>query len=57
MELSSESREVMVTAIWGAAVMAIITVGAEAAAITRVGGIVAMGGDFNLRPFRRGRLS
>jgi len=35
----------MVTAIWGAAVVAIITVGAEAAATTMVGGIIAIGGD------------
>jgi len=53
MELSSKSRAVtvMVTAIWGAAVGAIITVGAEAAATTMVGGIIAIGGDFNLPPF------
>jgi hypothetical protein len=45
MELSSKSRAatVMVTAIWGAAVVAIITVGAEAT--TMVGGIMAIGGD------------
>ena len=49
MELSSKSRAV--TAIWGAAVGAIITVGAEAAATTMVGGIIAIGGDFNLPPF------
>ena len=30
--------------------MAIITVGAEAAATTMAGGIIAIGGDFNLRP-------
>jgi hypothetical protein len=35
----------MVMAIWGAAVVAIITVGAEAAATTMVGGIIAIGGD------------
>jgi len=47
MELSSKSRAatVMVTAIWGAAVVGIITVGAEAAATTMVGGIIAIGGD------------
>jgi len=49
MELSSKSRAV--TAIWGAAAGAIITVGAEAAATTIVGGIIAIGGDFNLPPF------
>jgi hypothetical protein len=45
MELSSKSRAatVMVTAIWGAAVVAIITVGA--AATTMVGGIIAIGDD------------
>jgi hypothetical protein len=36
----------MVTGIWGAEVMAIITVGAEAAATTMVGGIIAIGGEF-----------
>jgi hypothetical protein len=47
MELSSKSRvaTVMVMAIWGAAVAAIITVGAEAAATTTVGGTIAIGGD------------
>jgi len=42
---SSKSRAatVMVTAIW--AVVAIITVGAEAAVTTMVGGIIAIGGD------------
>jgi hypothetical protein len=52
-ELSSKSRAAtaMVTAIWDVAVVAIITVGAEAAATTMVGGIIAIGGDFNLRPF------
>jgi hypothetical protein len=47
MELSSKSRAatVMVTAIWGAAVVGIITVGAEAAATTMVGGIIAIGDD------------
>jgi hypothetical protein len=47
MKLSSKSRAatVMVTAIWGAAVVGIITVGAEAAATTMVGGIIAIGGD------------
>jgi hypothetical protein len=47
MELSSKSRAamVMVTAIWGAAVVAIITVGAEAAATTMVGGIIAIGNN------------
>jgi len=45
MELSSKSRAVMVTAIWGAAVGAIITVGAEAAATTMVGDIIAIGGE------------
>ena len=45
MELSSKSRVATVMAIWGAAVVAIITVGAEAAATTMVGGIIAIGGD------------
>jgi hypothetical protein len=36
---------VMVMAIWGAAIMAIITAGAEAAATTTVGDIIAIGGD------------
>jgi len=49
MELSSKSRAV--TAIWGAAAGAIITVGAEAAATTMVGGIIVIDGDFNLPPF------
>jgi hypothetical protein len=40
---SSKSRAV--TAIWAAAVVGIITVGAEAAATTMVGGIIAIGGD------------
>ena len=35
----------MVTATWGTAVVAIITVGVEAAATTMVGGIIAIGGD------------
>jgi hypothetical protein len=47
MELSSKSRAatVMVTTICGAAVVGIITVGAEAAATVMVGGIIAIGGD------------
>ena len=56
-ELSSKSGEVMVTAIWDTAVVAIITVGGEAAATTMVGAIITMGGDFYLRPFLRGRAS
>jgi hypothetical protein len=44
MELSSKSRVVMVMPVWGAAVVAIITVGAEAAATIMVGGI-AIDGD------------
>jgi hypothetical protein len=34
-----------------AAVVAIITVGAEAAATTMVGGIIAIGGDLTWPPF------
>ena len=45
MEWSSRSEAATVTAIWDAAVMAIITVGAEATAITMVGGIIAIGGN------------
>jgi len=41
----SGAATVMVTAIWGAAVVAIITVGVEAAATTMVGDIIAIGGD------------
>ena len=54
MELSSKSRAVTVmdTGMGGAiTVEVIITVGAEAAATTMVGGIITIGGDFNLSPF------
>jgi hypothetical protein len=50
MELSSKSRAV--TGMGGAiTVEVIITVGAEAAATAMVGGIITIGGDFNLSPF------
>ena len=56
MELSSKSRAVTVMdtgmGMGGAiTVEVIITVGAEAAATTMVGGIITIGGDFNLSPF------
>jgi hypothetical protein len=46
-QLSSKSKlaTVMVTATWDAAVAAIITAGEEAAVITMVGGIIAIGGE------------
>ena len=58
MELLSKSRAttVMVTAISGAAVVGIITVGADAAATIVVGDIIALVVIYSLRPFRRGRL-
>lgn len=50
-ELSSKSRVVMDTGMVGAiTVGVIITVGAEAAATTMVGGIITIGGDLNLPP-------
>ena len=61
MELLSKSRAatVMAVVMGGAiaAVVAIITVGAEAAVTTMAGGIIAIGGDYRFRPFRGGRLS
>jgi hypothetical protein len=52
MELSSKSRAVMDMGMGGAiTVEVIITVGAEAAATTMVGGIITIGGDLNLSPF------
>jgi hypothetical protein len=46
-DLSSKSRAAMamVTAIWGTAAVAIITVGAEAAGTIMVGGIIAIGDE------------
>jgi hypothetical protein len=48
MEPSFRSGAATVMATWATAVVVITTVGA--AATTMVGGIIAIGGDYNLRP-------